>query len=219
MADKNRIYRKAALDRIASPDQLDEAAALLRPRDGLIVLVLLAVIAAGLAWLFLARFPTVVQASGLFAADGQFVQITAGAEGTLTELAVRAGQDVVAGDVLARISRPELALELELRRSNATDRQAEYETRAAQLAELAAARAERATARSNALHEQQVAATDRVSALEAQLIRDEGLFAKRLITVRAVQDTRTALDSARATEHEASIGLLAVEADETAALQ
>lgn len=56
MADE-RIFRKAALDRLASPDRLDERLALPRyPRSLLFVLaVLLALVAGFAAWLLSQR--------------------------------------------------------------------------------------------------------------------------------------------------------------------
>ena len=49
MAEGSRIFRKASLDRLADPDQLDEGIRVIRPRDLLVSLTLIALLAAGVA--------------------------------------------------------------------------------------------------------------------------------------------------------------------------
>ncbi len=198
MAEGSRIFRKQSLDRLADPDQLDEGIRVIRPRDLLVSLTLIALLAAGVAWLFLGRTLTTVQAVGIFSpADGTIVQVSAPAEGSLSELFIRAGQEVAAGETLAIISQPELLLELQQAQQALVQLEARAKSRLAQIDDRATARANRLAARTAALTEQLAANERRVAATTEQVQRDAELFSRGLITRRAVDENKRLLDDAQ----------------------
>lgn len=99
------IFRREAIESMASPDRLDQPLKLVRPANWLFLAVGAAVILFALVWGLVARVP--VQASGqgiLIGSDG-IAEIASQYEGRVIELAVAPGQRVAAGDVVARLSR------------------------------------------------------------------------------------------------------------------
>lgn len=75
MSEKEKgLFRKSTLDRVSSPDQLNEYIKVTNP--GLIVMLLgiFTIIAAGLVWLFSGEIPQTVSISGVVATDKTGVQ-------------------------------------------------------------------------------------------------------------------------------------------------
>ena len=73
--DRSKIYRKAALDRLSSPDQFDQLMRVTSPRSWVVLTALLIAIVVLVAWGIFGRVITRLSVEGVLAAD---------AEGTLT---------------------------------------------------------------------------------------------------------------------------------------
>ncbi|MFN3500303.1 MAG: hypothetical protein ACK40A_18070, partial [Pannonibacter indicus] len=87
-----RLFRQAALDRLSSPEQLDQLISLTRPRDLLAMLTLFALIALAIGWSILGRVPERVKGSGiLITTGGRVVDAVATGDGTLTDILVEVG--------------------------------------------------------------------------------------------------------------------------------
>ena len=54
---QEKLFRKVALDRLSSPDQLDQLMKITNPRGWLALFALIALTATALAWLFLGYVP------------------------------------------------------------------------------------------------------------------------------------------------------------------
>ena len=103
MSEK-RLFRQAALDRLASPDQLDRLLTV-ADRRGWLVLVLLAVLGAGLlGWSITGAIPVTQRAAGILTAPGaHFLTIAASDGGTLATLDAAPGVAVRAGQTVATV--------------------------------------------------------------------------------------------------------------------
>ena len=97
------IFRQAALDRLASPEQLDQLMPVTSLRGWLALLALLALAAAVLAWSLLDRVPVQVSGRGILIHGGQVLPMAAPAAGVVEALLIRAGDEVQAGQVIARL--------------------------------------------------------------------------------------------------------------------
>lgn len=109
MSQSSNIYRKVSLQRLASPEQLDQ---LMRVTDtqgwiGLAALGLILVTALG--WGVAGRIPEQVHGAGMLVKSGGIFQVTPNAGGRIIDVAVGVGDDVAEGQVVARIAQPELA--------------------------------------------------------------------------------------------------------------
>ena len=141
------IFRKVALDRLSSPEQLDRLLTIVRPRDWLALLGAAVVVAAGLYWGIQGTVPTKVAGQGILISGGGVHQILPPASGRLVDIRIQEGDFVRRGEVVARLAQPQLAAELEtlhqrveqLRRAVEGGAGAERAQRALELAEAEAA--------------------------------------------------------------------------------
>jgi HlyD family secretion protein len=193
-----KIFRKAVLDRLSSPEQLH---LLMRVTDAKGWLALLAcglILAMGVAWGVLGKVPTKVQASGILIPIGGLADVVAMGDGQLTSLQVQSGDQVRKDQIIARIAQPELVGQIEALRKQARELQLGLEKSKQQGSEDVRLRSqasaqERATLRSN-----MDATVQRKRELEERLASQEDLLQKGLVTRESVQATRQQLRAAEA---------------------
>src|SRR6185436_5955972 len=97
------IYRKKALDRLSTPDAVDQLLHTVRPRDWLVLLAVGILISLILTWSILGTVPTVVSGRGVLIHPRTVVDCQAPNAGRLETLTVHAGDYVRKGDVFGRI--------------------------------------------------------------------------------------------------------------------
>ncbi|REJ82031.1 MAG: NHLP bacteriocin system secretion protein [Acidobacteria bacterium] len=108
-----QLFRKAALDRLASPEQLDVAMQVTSPRGWIALGAVGSVLILIVLWGFLGTVSTKVDGSGILIPGEGLLSITAGSQGRLIEILVAEGDSVSQGDLVARLSQE--ALELRIR--------------------------------------------------------------------------------------------------------
>lgn len=113
MRTERKIYRSSSLERLSTPDQLDQLLSITSPRSwiatGSIGLLLVGVV----LWGVFGRSLTVVEARGLLIpTDGAVKYASAFGAGRLSDLRVAVGDVVEEGETLARVSRPDHARRL-----------------------------------------------------------------------------------------------------------
>lgn len=107
------LFRKSALEKLSSPEQLDVTMQVTSPMGwialgGVSVLLLFAVI-----WSVVGRIGIKVDGQGILIRGATVYEVTAGAEGRLTDLLVKAGDTVTVDQVVAHMAQPELELKIE----------------------------------------------------------------------------------------------------------
>ena len=101
---KKDVYRKAALERLSTVDQLDRIMKITSPLSWLALLGVTLIIAAVLIWSIFGELPSTVTAKGMMVSSSTATNtLMANGEGTVV-LRVTEGQFVNAGDVIARIT-------------------------------------------------------------------------------------------------------------------
>jgi HlyD family secretion protein len=119
----NNLFRKKALDRAASPEQLDRVIQLVRPQHWLPLVACGSLLSAGIAWSIVGRIPVTVAGQGVLIYPSTIVDIQSVGAGQLDRLNVKVGDVVNKGDVLATIAQPELATQLRLKQAKLTELQ------------------------------------------------------------------------------------------------
>jgi len=114
---QNQLFRKAALEKMASPEQLDLLMKVTSPRGWIALFTTGAILAGAVVWSVFGSIPTRVAGEGILAA-GTYFSIESDANGQLTELFVEDGQVVDAGQVVATIDQPNLEEDIENARDN-----------------------------------------------------------------------------------------------------
>ena len=210
----NRIFREAAIDRLSSPDQLDQLVGVARPVDWLAAggagLALVIV----LAWGVWGRIATRVDGDGIMVGDGgRLVEAVAAGGGRLSTLDVAVGDQVAEGQRVARLAQADI----DARRRAAVAMRQQREHEYADLAETDAreARAEDVsdTARQAGLRQAAAAADDRAVVLAANVRTTEGLVRQGLATQPDLEQMRADLAAARQRAIEARNAGLTLGAD------
>jgi HlyD family secretion protein len=106
---QEKIFRKVALDRLASPEQLDQLLPVTDRKGWAAMVGLGTVLLVALAWGVLGRIPQNVSGTGILVKSGGVLDVLPVASGLITDLAVSVGDSVVEGQVVARIAQPEVS--------------------------------------------------------------------------------------------------------------
>jgi|GEM_PF-342885 len=97
------LFRKEAMERMASPDQLDQLMVVTTTRGWLALLALGIVLAAAVLWGFFGSVQTRVGAEGIILFIANVFSLSAPSPGTVESLAVKTGQTVEKGQTIAVI--------------------------------------------------------------------------------------------------------------------
>ena len=106
---KSKLFRKVALDRLSSPEQLDMLMRVIKPKAWLALITLLLLIFGATSWGWFGSLPDKIIAKKcvLLKPVGLAV-VTSESDGYVTDFAVELGDMVEKGSVVARIAQPDL---------------------------------------------------------------------------------------------------------------
>ncbi len=123
----SNIFRKVALERLSSPERLDQPYRVTRPKEWLTLLGVFFLLGAALVWGFRGTLPTKVSAQGVIIRRGGVVNIVASGSGLIVNLDVKTGDMVQPGQILARIAQPGLGERIRIAQDALTDAKRERE--------------------------------------------------------------------------------------------
>src|SRR3954453_18303726 len=98
-----KLFRQAALERLSSPERLDELMEVATPRTWLALLGLSGMLVAALLWGVFGSVPMLIHADGILIREGSVRTVDAPIAGEVQAVDVRAGDAVEAGQAVARI--------------------------------------------------------------------------------------------------------------------
>jgi pyruvate/2-oxoglutarate dehydrogenase complex dihydrolipoamide acyltransferase (E2) component len=100
-------FRKQALERLSSPEELDRLVRVSRPGTWIALAGLLLVIAGVVLWAILASIATTVSGLGYVLPEGGLLEASAARAGIVQRIDVEPGQRVEPGDVVAKLEAPD----------------------------------------------------------------------------------------------------------------
>jgi HlyD family secretion protein len=211
-AQSEKIFRKAALDRLSSPDQLDQLIDVTRPADWIAALVIGLALVGAATWGVVGRIPTRVAGEGILISDaGRMVDAVSAVAGRLASVEVSVGDRVVQGQLIAQIAQTDT----EQRYRNAIEAFREREHEHAELVSAIERELENKTAnvaaQRSALEQLIATAEQRVSYLTEAVAGLEGLNVKGFVTRRELEDRRTDLHATRQRITESRTEILRIE--------
>jgi HlyD family secretion protein len=190
------LFRKPALEHLASPDQLHAALQVTDRKGWLALLACFVVLAIALVWSVYGRLPTRVQGHGILVSKAGLNTVNAPTSGQVAMVNATVGAHLARGDVVARLLQRDL--DAELRGAQATVAMLEDEHR-----RLTSFGTEEARLRSQAAAQQratavtmQAMARERQGLLAERLASQQRLIADGLITEAVLQATRDNLNLA-----------------------
>jgi NHLM bacteriocin system secretion protein len=122
-----KIFRQVALERLSSPERLDQAYHVTRPKEWLALLAVFFLFAAAVVWGFEGSLATKITAQGVIIRRGGVVNIVASGSGLIVKVDVKTGDMVKSGQVLARIAQPGLSERIRIAQGAVTDAKRERE--------------------------------------------------------------------------------------------
>ncbi len=111
------VFRREAVERLSSPERLDQLIRIVSPKDWLLLGGALFVTCLALAWCIWGRLPTTVTGQGAIIHPRRVVEIQSPASGRLVEFKLRVGDLVQKADALGVIDQAEIRRQLQEDRS------------------------------------------------------------------------------------------------------
>ncbi|MBI2926708.1 MAG: NHLP bacteriocin system secretion protein [Verrucomicrobia bacterium] len=112
MEPQSRIFRQSALDKLSSPEQLDQLMQVTTPKSWLALAACAALVLTAIAWSIFGSIPTTVSGRGILIKESGVFVVTSHGEGRVEKLRVEVGQKVKAGDSIARVKQAERDLKI-----------------------------------------------------------------------------------------------------------
>jgi HlyD family secretion protein len=200
-----RLFRQVSLERLSSPEQLDQILRITSPRAwaglGAIFLLLFAVV----IWSYKGTLVTTASGQGVIARSGGVLNVVSRGEGVVMSLNVKVGDTLQAGQIVATVAQPILANKLkDMRQSlaemvNERERLLQIRKQSARLQIDALERQRVNTERRIGELEEEAKLTQEQIASEAQLL-GKGLITKQqsLVARQKLIDTQDQIGSLRA---------------------
>jgi len=189
------IFRKSALEKLSTPEKLDQLIKITSPRAWIALLAIAIMISTALAWGFWGRVKTKINTTGVLL-GGEVHDIFSTSQGQLVKLNVAVGEVIKEGDIIAEIDQPELAQQIEDARAALIERQ--YE-----LKQLMAFGSKDTEIQDELIQQQRASVEQQISSvkkniifLKQQLEIDKELFAKGLATKPQVIGSEQNLENA-----------------------
>ena len=105
---QSKLFRKVALERLSSPDQLDALMRVISPQAWIALAPLLALIVLAVTWGWFGSIPTKVTGKCLLVNPLGLADLSSSSAGRVQEIGIRVGDMVKRGQVIAQIAQPEL---------------------------------------------------------------------------------------------------------------
>ncbi|EIC21462.1 NHLP bacteriocin system secretion protein [Thiorhodovibrio frisius] len=209
------IFRKSALERLSSPEQLDRLVTVVSPKNWVALIAIAVLLAAVVVWGILGALPTLVKGNGiLISSGGQITTIQAPASGTLTEILVDLGQEVEAEQVLARISQTDAMQRLRSAKGLLEDRQRTLAELEQQFAEALRLKRANMALRREALEDQMQAGVKRTEFLRERLANQQSLEKRGLAARDEIETTRDELNQVEQKTAQVRTEIAKIEAEE-----
>ena len=193
-----RTFRAVALQRAASPEQLDHLVRITRPFDWMLVFAICIALVAAVTWGIVGRVPTRAEGQGiLISGGGRVVEAASAAAGRLATINVMVGDRVTQGQPIAEI----VQTDIQQRHAAAVEVFREKERQHADLIDKTkrelASKAQNFGKLEAAFNQVIKATTQRIEFLTVDVKNLEDLLAKGLTTRRTFEERRRDLTDAQ----------------------
>jgi HlyD family secretion protein len=193
---EKEIFRSVALERLSSPEQLDQLMQVTTPRGWLLLTGVGVLLATALVWGVLGSVPERIDGQGILIRSGGVLEVEASGDGRVTDVAVRVGDVVSEGQVVARIQRQDLVLRIQQKRAEVGELRRRYEQQQQFGDRDVQLQAAYRTQRREQLQAAIEAAGKSVAALNQRIQSEEELVRQGLITRQSLLQTTQQRDQA-----------------------
>lgn len=113
MVDQKTLFRQESLERLSSPERLDQLMKVVSPKDWLPLATLGSLVGIAFIWSIVGRIPITARGQGVLIYPRQVVDVQSTSSGQIKELKVKIGDQVNADDVIATVELPEIQKQLQ----------------------------------------------------------------------------------------------------------
>jgi len=177
MAKPSSIFRKESLDRLSSPDQLDQLVRVTSPTGWLAISGCILLIVMAIVWSIKGELQNNVLGNCILMKSGGVKEITFSSGGRLTDLSVKEGDIIQQGQIVARVQQADLITKLRNLEEDREDLYLKVESNAV------------------VVKSQKRALSNQIKILKERIINRESLLADGLITKQLVNEDRNRLES------------------------
>ncbi|KTD75489.1 NHLP bacteriocin system secretion protein [Legionella waltersii] len=124
---KKETFRKVALERLSSPDKLDQLIQVVSNKAWLVLSLIIALAFAIILWGIFGEIAVKINAEGVLLRSGGVLNVYSTVNGTISDVAVRPGSNVDRGDVVARILIPEILNDIYILNNQINDEKVNYD--------------------------------------------------------------------------------------------
>lgn len=128
MSLSKRLFRESALERLSSPEQLDQQLQVTSPKGWIALLALWGVLAAVILWSIIGTVPTREEGRGIIVVGGGLKVVVSPGKGRLRSIDIEVDDLIEPGDIVGTISQQNLQDELDEARSRLLELQAQNVT-------------------------------------------------------------------------------------------
>ena len=211
-----RVFRAAALDRAASPEQLDHLVIVTKPSDWIFAAVVAFALAAGITWGVVGRIPTRVSGEGILISNGgNVVDAVSGAAGRLSSVSIAVGDHVVRGQPIAQIAQTDIRQRHDEAVAVFQEREREYAVLVSKVEAELASKSQNFVKLEGALNQVIKATDQRIEYLTVDVANLESLFSKGYTTRRNLEDRRQELAAAQQRKEDTQNEILKLRSQQT----
>lgn len=113
LTQKQTLFREKSLERLSSPERLDQLMEVVNPKSWLPLLSLTSLVAAAGLWSIYGRIPITIEGRGVLVYPSNVVPLQSKNSGQLSDLTVEVGDRVKKGQILGTINQTELQKQLQ----------------------------------------------------------------------------------------------------------
>ena len=203
---RNKVFRKVSLERLASPERLDELMQITDPRGWIALASIFLLIATAVTWSIFGTLREKVSGSGILVRSGGVLEVVADTAGRITDFTVQPGDVISEGQVVAWIAQPDMLEQLQDAKRKLEETTRRHEENARFAREDAKLQSENLRRRADDLTQSIHADKERLVSIDKRLKAEEELLEKGLIarpTLLATQQLAdSTLEKIRASESE-----------------
>ncbi|MEG3620133.1 NHLP bacteriocin system secretion protein [Magnetovibrio sp. PR-2] len=116
-----QIFRQAAVDRLSTPENLDQAIRVTSPMGWFAAVVFVCFVISGVVWGIVGSVPIKVAGQGILISPSGVLDIVSASQGRIRTFQARPGEQVTAGDVVAHIEQPDLEHQLNSKKAELSE--------------------------------------------------------------------------------------------------
>lgn len=192
-----QIFRQVSLDRLSSPEQLDQLLTVTDSRGWLVLVALASLVVTAIVWGIYGMIPIKVAGSGILIRSGGVYDIEAEATGEITSIYHEQGAMVQKGQIIARIAQPDLVEKIREARAVITVIK-EDKNRTETFVNKDTGMQKKSIAQKKKLQYQAIASIRKqITILEEQLKNQKSLFKEGLITKKSYLETKQEIENSR----------------------